>query len=112
MNKLDNIVDLDEFRKTRKVEKKSEPHHLKAFQPDQYYIHPELGLMIHVLFVTDKSYHYKNEPVYVMEDQYGNIFSVPINDPENIKGWHLLEKQVFIEIVKKGLPEPEPPRVS
>ena len=61
MNKLDNIVDLDEFRKKRKEENKPKPHHLKAFEPDQYYIHPELGLMIHVLFVTDKSYHYKNE---------------------------------------------------
>jgi hypothetical protein len=27
-------------------------------------------------------------------------------------GWRSLEKEVFTEIVKKGLPEPEPPRVS
>ena len=108
MNKLNNIVDLDEFRKTRKVEKESEPHHLKAFQPDQYYIHPELGLMIHVLFVTDKSYHYKNEPVYVMEDQYGNLVAEIVDD-ETCKGWHPLQDEVFIEAHKRLSKNTDPP---
>ena len=40
------------------------------------------------------------------------IFSVPLDDPESMMGWRLLEKQIFIEIVKKGLPEPEPPRAG
>ena len=40
------------------------------------------------------------------------IFSVPIDDPDSMMGWRFLEKEVFTEIVKKGLPEPEPPRVG
>ena len=107
-NPLSNVVDLAEFRKKQKPTIRP----LMAFEPGQYYIYPELGIMVHCLFITDKSITHKNQPIYVMEDQYGNIFSVPINDPENMMGWRLLEKQVFIEIVKKGLPEPEPPRVS
>ena len=50
--------------------------------------------------------------MYIMEDQFGNLLSVPINDPDSMMGWRFLEKEVFIEMVKKGLPEPEPPRVG
>ena len=108
MNKLDNIVDLDEFRKKRKEENKPKPHHLKAFEPDQYYVHPELGLLINVLFVTDKSYHYKNEPVYVMEDQYGNFFADVIEE-DTCNGWHELFRDVFIKAVKDLNPDNTPP---
>ena len=112
MNKLNNIVDLDEFRKKRTEENKLKPHHLKAFEPDQYYIHPELGLMIHVLFVTDKSYHYKNEPVYVMEDQYGNFFADTIEE-DTCRGWHELFRDVFIKAVKDLNPDNDPsPRIG
>ena len=107
MNKLNNIVDLDEFRKKRKEENKPKPHHLKAFEPDQYYVHPELGLLIHVLFVTDKSYHYKNEPVYVMEDQYGNFFADVVEE-ETCEGWHAVTKEVFMSAVEQNIP-PDPP---
>jgi len=50
--------------------------------------------------------------MYIMEDQFGDLLSVPINDPDSMMGWRLLEKEVFTEIVKKGLPKPEPPRVG
>jgi hypothetical protein len=41
---------------------------------------------------------------------------VPLSDPDSMMGWRSLEKEVFTEIVKKGLSEPEfepePPRVG
>ena len=88
------------------------PQYIQDFEVDGYYIYPELGVMMHCMLITDNSHTHNNELMFIMEDQFGNIFSVTINDPENVKGWRFLEKQVFIEIVKKGLPEPEPPRVS
>ena len=68
------------------------------------------------MLITDSSHTHKNELMYIMEDQFGDLLSVPINDPDSMMGWRLLEKEVFTEIVKKGLPkpefEPEPPRVG
>jgi len=69
----DKVVNLEEYRKEKN--KGTPISTLKAFLPDEYYVFPEMGLMIHVLFVTDKSIHYDEEEVYVMEDQYGNIFA-------------------------------------
>ena len=112
--KENNIINLSDYREEKEEEKKKTlpPQYIQNFEVDGYYIYPELGVMIHCMLITDNSHTHNNELMFIMEDQYGNIFSVPINDPENMKGWCHLEKQVFIEIVKKGLPEPEPPRVS
>jgi hypothetical protein len=66
-----------------------------------------MGLMIHVLFITDKSIHYDNQAVYVMEDQYGNIFADVVEE-ETCEGWHELHKDVFMEAAGKiEPPEPE-----
>ena len=126
--KENNIINLSDFRKEK--EKKGfgreshfpqsrlnlgppgPPQYVQEFEVGGYYIYPELGVMIHCMLITDSSHTHNNEIMFIMEDQYGNIFSVPLDDPESMMGWRLLEKQVFIEIVKKGLPEPEPPRVS
>jgi hypothetical protein len=106
----DKVVNLEEYRKEKN--KGTPISTLKAFLPDEYYIFPEMGLMIHVLFVTDKSIHYDEEEVYVMEDQYGNIFA-DVVDEETCKGWHLLHKDAFISCIGlRGPPEPPKPLVG
>ena len=112
--KENNIINLSDYREEKEEEKKKTlpPQYIQNFEVDGYYIYPELGVMIHCMLITDSSHTHNNEILFIMEDQFGNIFSVPLDDPESMMGWRLLEKQVFIEIVKKGLPEPEPPRVS
>ena len=101
----DKVVNLEEYRKEKN--KGTPISTLKAFLPDEYYIFPEMGLMIHVLFVTDKSIHYDEEEVYVMEDQYGNIFA-DVVDEETCEGWHELHKDAFMSAVGQNIP-PEPP---
>ena len=101
----DNVVNLEEYRKEKN--KGTPISTLKAFLPDEYYIFPEMGLMIHVLFVTDKSIHYDEEEVYVMEDQYGNIFA-DVVDEETCEGWHELHKDAFMSAVEQNSP-PDPP---
>ncbi len=94
----DNVINLEDYKKKYK-----DIPSLKAFQPDQYYIYPDMGIMIHVLFLTDKSIHYDNEPIYVMEDQYGNFFAEPVEE-EACEGWHELTKEAFMYAVDRGMP--------
>ena len=101
----DNVVNLEEYRKEKN--KGTPISTLKAFLPDEYYIFPEMGLMIHVLFITDKSIHYDEDAVYVMEDQYGNFFADVIEE-ETCAGWHELHKDAFMSAVEQNNP-PEPP---
>ena len=112
--KENNIINLSDYREEKEEEtrKTLPPQYIKDFEVGGYYIYPELGVMMHCMLITDSSHTHNNELMYIMEDQFGNIFSVPLDDPESMMGWRLLEKQIFIEIVKKGLPEPEPPKVS
>jgi hypothetical protein len=104
----DKIVNLEKYKaerteKRRKEEQSRSVPTLMAFLPNEYYIFPEMGLMIHVLFLTDKSIHYDNQAVYVMEDQYGNIFA-DVVDEETCDGWHPLHRDVFMEAVGKVVP--------
>ena len=101
----DKVVNLEEYRKEKN--KGTPISTLKAFLPDEYYIFPEMGLMIHVLFITDKSIHYDEEAVYIMEDQYGNIFA-DVVDEETCEGWHELHKDAFMSAVGQSSP-PDPP---
>ena len=101
----DKVVNLEEYRKEKN--KGTPISTLKAFLPDEYYIFPEMGLMIHVLFITDKSIHYDEEAVYIMEDQYGNIFADVVEE-ETCEGWHELHKDAFMSAVGQNIP-PEPP---
>ena len=123
--KQNNIINLSDYREEKEKEKRTNPpqsrlnfgppgppQYVKEFEVGGYYVYPELGVMMHCMLITDNSHTHNNEILFIMEDQFGNIFSVPLDDPESMMGWRLLEKQIFIEIVKKGLPEPEPPRVS
>ena len=102
----DKVINLEEYRKERN--KGTPISTLKAFLPDEYYIFPEMGLMIHVLFVTDKSIHYDEDAVYVMEDQYGNFFADVVGE-ETCEGWHALHKDAFMSAVGQNRP-PEPPK--
>ena len=101
----DKVVNLEEYRKEKN--KGTPISTLKAFLPDEYYIFPEMGLMIHVLFVTDKSIHYDEDAVYVMEDQYGNFFADVVGE-ETCEGWHELHKDAFMSAVEQNSP-PDPP---
>ena len=101
----DKVVNLEEYRKEKN--KGTPISTLKAFLPDEYYIFPEMGLMIHVLFITDKSIHYDEEAVYIMEDQYGNIFADVVEE-ETCEGWHEVTKEVFMSAVGQNSP-PDPP---
>jgi len=107
----ENVVYLNKYKFDRKERRKNEEQSrkiptLKAFLPNEYYIFPEMGLMIHVLFVTDNSIHY-DEEVYIMEDQYGNIFA-DVVDEETCAGWHELHKDAFMSAVEQNSP-PDPP---
>ena len=112
--KENNIINLSDYREEREEVKRKTlpPQYIKDFEVGGYYTYPELGVMIHCMLITDSSHTHNNELMYIMEDQYGNLFSVPVSDPDGMMGWRFLEKEVFTEIVKKGLPEPEPPRVG
>ena len=107
----DNVVFLNKWKFDNKERRKKEEQSrkvstLKAFLPDEYYIFPEMGLMIHVLFITDNSIHFK-EAIYVMEDQYGNVFA-DIVEEETCEGWHAVTKEVFMSAVEQNIP-PDPP---
>ena len=124
--KENNIINLSDYRKEKEEKTPPQsrlnlgppgpPKYIQEFEVGGYYVYPELSVMIHCMLITDSSHTHNNELMFIMEDQFGNIFSVPIDDPESMMGWRFLEKQVFIEIVKKNLSkpefEPEPPRVS
>ena len=118
--KQNNVINLSDYRQEKEIEHlKNRPGYNKyidEFEVGGYYIYPELGVMIHCMLITDSSHTHNNELMFIMEDQFGNIFSVPIDDPESMMGWRFLEKEVFTEIVKKNLSkpefEPEPPRVG
>ena len=116
--KENNIINLSDYREEKEKETpQNPPQYIQDFEVGGYYIYPELGVMIHCMLITDSSHTHNNELMYIMEDQFGNIFSVPIDDPESMMGWRFLEKEVFTEIVKKNLSEepefePEPPRVG
>ena len=106
----DKVVNLEDYRKEKN--KGTPIPTLKAFLPDEYYIFPEMGIMIHVLFLTDKSHSHHDEEVYVMEDQYGNFFADVVEE-ETCEGWHLLHKDVFMKAVEDNiLPDPTGPMVG
>jgi len=113
--KQNNVINLSDYREEKETSQ-NPPQYIQDFEVGGYYIYPELGVMLHCMLITDSSHTHKNELMYIMEDQFGNLLSVPINDPDSMMGWRSLEKEVFTEIVKKNLSkpefEPEPPRVG
>ena len=115
--KQNNVINLSDYREEKEKESpQNPPQYIQDFEVGGYYIYPELGVMMHCMLITDSSHTHNNELMYIMEDQFGNLLSVPISDPDSMMGWRSLEKEVFTEIVKKNLSkpefEPEPPRVG
>jgi len=113
--KQNNVINLSDYREEKETSQ-NPPQYIQDFEVGGYYIYPELGVMIHCMLITDSSHTHNNKLMYIMEDQFGNLLSVPISDPDSMMGWRSLEKEVFTEIVKKNLSkpefEPEPPRVG
>ena len=105
-----NVVDLSSYRKEREEKKREYPPAL-TFEVGQYYIMPELGVMIHVIFLTDKLHSNDGYPTYIMEDQFGNNFGEQMVEGVT-KGWHDLSPDVFIETAERVSRdnEPEPPK--
>jgi hypothetical protein len=95
----DKVVSLEDYKK----EKNKIAPSLKAFMSDGYYILLEMGIMIHILFITNKSVHYNEEDVYVMEDQYGNLFADAVEE-ETCEGWEELDEEVFMTAVEQNIP--------
>ena len=106
---MSNVVDLSTYRKEKK-EKKKQFFPPLTFEPGKYYIYPELGVMVHCILLTDK-FHTQKDPVYIMEDQFGNIFSEKMEEGMTT-GWHSLTPDVFVETAKllRKDNEPEPPK--
>jgi len=124
MDDNDKVVYLNKYKFERKERRKNEEQSrrippLKAFLPDQYYINPEKGTMIHVLFITDKSDIFDREMIYVMEDPSGSVYCAVVDD-NTCEGWHELSGDVFTqEVLAKRyedelppFPDPEPPPAS
>ena len=105
----ENVVSLADFRKKKQETKKKFLPSL-TFEPGKYYIYPELGVMVHCILLTDK-FHTQKDPVYIMEDQFGNIFGEQMVEGVT-NGWHDLSPDVFIETAEKLKRDdsPEPPK--
>ena len=68
----DNVVDLGEFRKEKNALK------IKIWG---YYAHPEMGVHLHCVGLTDKMHTKNNEVHFVVEDHFGNLATFRTDDP-------------------------------
>ena len=115
-NKNDNVIFLNKWKFDNKDRKKKKEQSRKvptlmAFQPNQYYINPDKGAMIHVLFITDKSDNFNNYMIYVMEDPTGQFYCTKVEET-TCEGWHELHADVFRHEVEKFRSNPDPPKAS
>ena len=112
LNDSNNVVFLNKWKFDNKERKKKEEQSRKvptlmAFEPNQYYINPDQGVMIHVLFITDKSDIFNNRMIYVVEDPAGQFWCAPVEE-ETCHGWHELHPDVFRhEVTKQQTPDPD-----
>lgn len=68
----DNVVDLGEFRKEKNALK---------IKIGGYYAHPEMGVHLHCVGLTDKMHTKNNEVHFVVEDHFGNLATFRTDDP-------------------------------
>jgi len=111
---MSNVVNLSDYRQEKEEEYKQSlpPQYIKEFEVGGYYVYPELGVMIHCMLITDSAHSHNNELMFIMEDHHGNIFSVPLSDPDSMMGWQAIDEEIFVETIKKSSSEPDPPKVS
>ena len=102
-----NVVDLGAFRKDKFALK---------IKIGGYYAHPELGVHLHCVGVTDKMHTKNNEVHFVVEDHFGNIASFRTDDPP--PGFVYSNMEEFaaaclkvVDSIDENLDEP-PPAVS
>ena len=113
------VIDLKDYKekKQKEFEESLPKQDFLAFEPGQFYVYKELGLMVHVLFITDKSIAYDNLAIYVMDDQFGNLHA-EIMDDDSTRGWSVLKREdymkAFLKVRQPTSPiepdDPEPPK--
>jgi len=104
----EKIVTYEKFSAMRKAREKpkAEP---PTFEPGCYYVFPNMGLFTHVLFITNES-SFHDCPIYIMEDNYGNLFCEEMADDSTI-GWHQCTEEVWKSVL--NFPDEDPtPAVS
>ena len=72
-----NIINLSDYREEKQEEelKQLPPIEFPAFEVNGYYTYPVLGVKIHCISITENSHLYNDEPVCIMEDQFGFILN-------------------------------------
>lgn len=103
-----SVIDLNEYRKKKEEENKPDP--IKAFHVDHFYSYPEFGISAHVLAITDKSLYYQNTPIYILQDQSGQIYTLPLDENACV-GWVEITGKEFLSSMFQP-DEPDPSNVS
>lgn len=108
--KQNNVINLSDYREEKQEEelKQLPPIEFPAFEVNGYYTYPVLGVKIHCISITENSHLYNDEPVCIMEDQFGNIFAADIEE-DSTAGWHMITQEDFLNSITTN---PPPPRVS
>jgi len=100
-----NVIDLDQYR-----EKKQTPP-LLAFHVDHFYTYPEFELNIQVLGITDKSVYFDRHPMYILQDQSGQVYTLPL-DENSCVGWKEITRKEYIDSITVPSDDEPPPNVS
>ena len=103
----DKVVDLDQFRKEKNALK---------IQVERYYAHPQMGVHLHCVGVTTPMHTKNNEVHFIVEDHFGNLATIRIDDPppgfvvSNLEEFAAACTEV-VGSIDENLDEP-PPEVS
>ena len=105
MNKTNGIednkvVDLDAFRK--------EKFTLKICIGG-YYVHPEMGVHLHCVGITDRMHTKNAEQHFIVEDHFGNLVTFSIDDPPPD---FVVSNMKEFAAAAMGIPDSDDPQVS
>ena len=108
--KQNKVINLSDYREEKKEESLKDfyPIEFPAFEVDGYYTYPVLGIKMHCILITENSHIHNNEPVCIMEDQFGNIFAAEVEE-DSTAGWFIIKKEDFLNSITNDSP---PPRVG
>jgi len=102
--KNDNVVDMSAFRKEK---------YALNIKIGEYYAHPEMGVHLHCVGITDNMHTKNNEAHFVVEDHFGNIATFRTDDPppgfirSSIEEFAAACLKV-VDSIDEGLDEPPP----